>query len=201
MRPSAPPASWWENLDDLDEVAEATLLMRLQHQNKNQALTGASPLRRGPSTLRARSKSEGRLFVAKRRYGPAGPAAAGDDEDDDDDVEAEEEDDEEEEDEDEEEEQQQQQPKAKRLRTVEPTPADKLAGQPSHFVKVRARARGSRAQLCRQPASPSARHDRRFSCARQFDGKVLRKTYIELLNLSLSRLAHTSVTLWSDHTM
>ena len=57
-------------------------------------------------------------------------------------------------------------PNAKKMRTVEPTPSEKLAGQASHFVK--------------------------------FDGMVLRKTYLELLNLSLSRLAHTSVTLWSE---
>uniref|UniRef100_A0A7S0PYP5 CUE domain-containing protein n=1 Tax=Coccolithus braarudii TaxID=221442 RepID=A0A7S0PYP5_9EUKA len=58
------------------------------------------------------------------------------------------------------------QPEAKRLRTVEPTPAEELANRKTRLV--------------------------------QFDDKLLRKTDLELLNLSPSRLVHTSVLLWSD---
>ena len=55
---------------------------------------------------------------------------------------------------------------AKRLKTVEPSPEESLAGKKANFV--------------------------------QFDQRMLRKTYLELLNLTLSKLVHTSVTMWSD---
>jgi len=54
---------------------------------------------------------------------------------------------------------------AKRLKTVEPTPDESLAGKRANYVR--------------------------------FDDRMLRKTYLELLNLTLSKLVHTSVTMWS----
>lgn len=100
--------------------------------------------------------------------GPGGPAghdeagagALGDGDDEDDEVE----DDDGEEAEDDEEDEEEHQ--SKRLRTVEATPAEELAGRKSNLV--------------------------------QFDQAVLRKTYMQLLNLTLSKLSHTSVTIWSD---
>ena len=54
----------------------------------------------------------------------------------------------------------------KRLRTVEPTPAEQHAGGKTNLVR--------------------------------FDERLLRKTYLELINLLPSQLSHKSITVWSD---
>jgi len=48
-----------------------------------------------------------------------------------------------------------------------------------------------------EPTPPEELADRKTNLV-QFDETLLRKTYLELLNLNLSKLVHTTVTLWSD---
>ena len=54
------PTGWWERLDEMDDVEEATLLMRISGRG------GRLSRSKSISPLRLRSKSEGGLFIAKR---------------------------------------------------------------------------------------------------------------------------------------
>ena len=70
------PTGWWERLDEMDDVEEATLLMRISGRG------GRLSRSKSISPLRLRSKSEGGLFIAKRGTQRAiGPTVDSDDDD------------------------------------------------------------------------------------------------------------------------
>ena len=52
-------------------------------------------------------------------------------------------------------------------------------------------------RLCVEPTPPEKLANRPTTLV-QFDQRVLRKTYLELLNLQLSKHSHTSVTMWTS---